>query len=193
MRELLAAAKTELVIERSRFLCLAQPVQSPEEARAWLKTWKSEHPSASHVVHAFIVGKPGSQTTGYSDDGEPPGTAGRPLMDVLAGSSLGNLIWGVVRYFGGVKLGTGGLVQAYQECGKALMPLLESREWKQREALTLTLEYSAYETLKRHLAGTEHQISAETFGEKVELQLEVLSSEKKPLEVFLQNLTRGQY
>jgi len=187
MKELLAPAFHELVIDRSRFVCLAQPIETPEQARQQLKEWKAYYLGANHVVHAFVVGQLSSQVTGYSDDGEPPGTAGRPLMDVIAGSGISGILVGVVRYFGGVKLGTGGLVKAYQACGKELLPLLKTREWELREVLNLCLSYSSHQALLHYLESSPHTLKGAQYDSEVTVTLEVLVEKKQELERWLQD------
>lgn len=104
----------EAIVSRSRFLCYVSPCNSPEQARAYIKSIQKMHPNANHHCYAFISGHPqDSQKYGFSDDGEPSGTAGRPMLSVLQGSDIGEVCAVVVRYFGGTKLGTGGLQRAY--------------------------------------------------------------------------------
>ncbi|NNM54082.1 MAG: YigZ family protein [Spirochaetales bacterium] len=113
--------RTELVIQKSRFLGILLPCQDAAEARERLRTLKSEYRDATHVVHAFICGSESSQTMGCSDDGEPSGTAGRPVLEVLKGEIVSNVFLAVIRWFGGVKLGTGGLSRAYAMTAKAVI------------------------------------------------------------------------
>lgn len=104
----------ETIVSRSRFLCYVSPCNSPEQARIYIKSIQKMHPSANHHCYAFVSGHPlDSQKYGFSDDGEPSGTAGRPMLSVLQGSNIGEVCAVVVRYFGGTKLGTGGLQRAY--------------------------------------------------------------------------------
>jgi len=107
MRILGAPAQVELVFQKSRFLGLLEPATDAEQARTRLKEVKAQYTGASHVVHAFRTGPEGAETLGCSDDGEPPGTAGRPVLEVLKGSGGTNCLLLVVRWFGGTKLGTG--------------------------------------------------------------------------------------
>jgi Uncharacterized protein family UPF0029 len=106
--------RVEQVIDRSRFICTVARVQSSEEAQAFIKTMNAEFPDATHNCWAYVVGAPGStDRVGMSDDGEPHGTAGRPMLTVLLHSGVGEIAAVVTRYYGGTKLGTGGLVKAY--------------------------------------------------------------------------------
>ena len=125
--------QTEFTEKKSRFISRACHVQDSEEARAIVKEIKQEFPDARHVVWAFICGKDRS-VFGYSDDGEPHGTAGRPLFEVLKGSPFTDTLVTVTRYFGGIKLGTGGLVSAYTRAGQDVLAGLPFNELVDRTA-----------------------------------------------------------
>ncbi|QNQ90536.1 YigZ family protein [Corynebacterium poyangense] len=123
----------EWEVQRSRFICVIGRIQSEKEARQFIDTVRREYPDARHHCHAFIVHSTDAQPRAYSsDDGEPAGTAGRPMLDVLQGSGLQDVVVVVVRYFGGIKLGTGGLVKAYSHSvtlGLELVPrVIRSRQ-----------------------------------------------------------------
>ena len=125
----------EIVIKHSRFIAEVFPVQTQTQARELLKEQKQKYFDSTHVVHAFVIGK-NCEVLGMSDDGEPSGTAGRPVLDVLKGSGCTNIMLTVTRYFGGTLLGTGGLVKAYSDSAKAVLeitkfePLIEKTEFK---------------------------------------------------------------
>lgn len=160
----------ELEIKRSRFIACAEPVSSAEEARNIVSRKRTEHPGASHVVHAFTVGDAASETSGMSDDGEPKGTAGRPVMEVLKGRKIRNVIVTVVRYFGGTKLGTGGLVKAYGDAAKGALDRLPVTEYRLRVGFALTVPYELYDGAKRMLAELGGTSSGETFTDTVMLE-----------------------
>ena len=110
------SVRTELVISRSRFITQLSPASDPDEARQLVADLRAEFPDARHHCPAWIVRIPGEQDREHSsDDGEPSGTAGRPMLDVLRGNNLTDISAVVVRYFGGILLGTGGLVRAYSD------------------------------------------------------------------------------
>ena len=119
-------ASAEIEVKRSRFLAEIFPVFSQKEARELLKAQKEKHKGATHVVHAFAVGS--SQVCGCSDDGEPSGTAGRPVLNALKGACLTDCMITVTRWFGGTLLGTGGLVRAYTDAAKAALAAAKTRE-----------------------------------------------------------------
>ncbi len=110
-------ARVEIRVVNSRFIATIGEARSAEEARAFIDGVRGEFHDATHNVYAFRAGYGASVTEGMSDDGEPPGTAGRPALAVLRGADLGDVVLVVTRYFGGTKLGTGGLVRAYTEFG----------------------------------------------------------------------------
>jgi uncharacterized YigZ family protein len=117
----------EKIVSRSRFICYISPCTSHEQAKKQLKKCQKNHPQASHHCYAFLTGRPeDSQGYGFSDDGEPSGTAGRPMLSVLQGNDVGELCAIVVRYFGGTKLGTGGLQRAYGGSVRQALSLLRT-------------------------------------------------------------------
>jgi uncharacterized YigZ family protein len=122
-------ARVEEVILRSRFIATAALAHTPEAARAFIAEMRAEFPDATHNCYAFVAGPPGSTAQiGMSDDGEPSGTAGKPMLAVLLGSGVGDVAVVVTRYFGGTRLGTAGLVRAYRGGVRAVLaelPLVE--------------------------------------------------------------------
>lgn len=116
-RTLLESGEDEIIIERSKFMGYAAPITTEEEALAFIKNLKSKHWDANHNVHAYVVGY-NNEIQRYSDDGEPSGTAGIPVLEVIKKENLRNVVVVVTRYFGGIKLGAGGLVRAYTKGAK---------------------------------------------------------------------------
>jgi len=159
----------ELIIKRSRFVAEIVPVESPEAARKLLKQKKLEHPDAAHVVHAFIAGDQ-RQYMGMSDDGEPSGTSGKPTLEVLKGRGVTNVLLTIVRYFGGIKLGTGGLVRAYSEAAAGALDRLGTTELIHYRRFRIKSDYSLYQPLVTAAGGYECLIENESFGTGVELE-----------------------
>ena len=190
MRSLAENASAELVIRNSRFLAEAVIVTSQEDARAALRSRKEHHADASHVVHAFAVGARG-EILGCSDDGEPAGTAGRPVLEVLKGSGITNCLITVTRWFGGTKLGTGGLVKAYTEAAKAVLervvavPLVSTREF------SCTVPYDVYEPLRRKMSELRVELDREEFTTGVYLSGRVPADAADALRTAVSDLTRG--
>lgn len=104
----------ETEVRKSRFIARVAPVNSRDEVKDWLKQARRDHPDAGHICWAFQIGRPGSATeAAMNDDGEPSGTAGKPILNVIQHKDMGDVLVMVIRYFGGIKLGAGGLVRAY--------------------------------------------------------------------------------
>ena len=131
----------EEIIKRSRFIVTVARVTTPEEAKAFVDRLKARHPDANHNCWAFNAGAPGTTTwIGASDDGEPKGTAGRPMLNVLLHCGVGEIAVVVTRYFGGTLLGTGGLVRAYQDLVKLGLSELPLKEKVPSTRCTLAFE-----------------------------------------------------
>lgn len=145
----------EEVIKKSRFICQLKRVYSEEEARSFIQTVKKEHYKANHNCSAFILGQ-SSQIKRSSDDGEPSGTAGIPMLGVLENMELTNVAAVVTRYFGGVKLGAGGLIRAYASSVAHALETVGRAEVKEQQGICLTLSYSQYQELAHFLK--EHQL-----------------------------------
>lgn len=135
-------ARTEIQVANSRFIACIAPAVSVEEARSYIHRIQSDYPDATHHVPAFIIGHGASVTSHCADDGEPSGTAGRPILTVLAGSGLGDVVVVVVRYFGGTKLGTGGLVRAYTGATQRVLEAMPRAVKVSTTTLIFELEYA---------------------------------------------------
>ena len=143
-----APASAELIIKGSRFLSEVFIIQNQAEVRTILKEQKNKYSDATHVCHAFISGK-NAEVMGMSDDGEPGGTAGRPMLDVLKGRSVTNILVTVTRWFGGTLLGTGGLVHAYGDSVKQVLDKLELVELIDKSSFSFKCDYAQYQVLKK--------------------------------------------
>lgn len=165
-------ATTEEVIRRSRFITTLAPAASVEIAKVAVEGVRQEHPDATHHCFAYLVGAPGSTShVGLSDDGEPHGTAGRPMLNVILHSGVGDIVAVVTRYYGGTKLGKGGLARAYSGGVKCCLDILELREKVSWRRLELDLEYAVLASLRNLCPDFEAEIEAESFTDKVELQV----------------------
>lgn len=185
-------ARTELRFGKSRFIGTAGPAATVGEARALLARLRGEFPDASHHAYAFAVGVGASQTHGMSDDGEPSGTAGRPMLAVVQGSGLGDVVVVATRYFGGSKLGTGGLVRAYSGTVKAVLALLPTAEKVATASVQVALPYEFLARARLLLARAEGQIEAETFGVLVEMQVRLRQDRVEECRLALGELTGGR-
>ena len=183
----------ETNVRSSRFLAEAFPVATQEEARSALKAQKEKYADATHVVHAFAVG-PSAGVLGCSDDGEPSGTAGRPVLEVLKGSGLTNVMVTVARWFGGTLLGTGGLVRAYTEAARAALEaaLANARELEETREFGVTVPYDAYERVRRETDSFGVTVLEETFGELVSVRGNVRSADAASFVSRVTDLTQGR-
>lgn len=188
----LKAAEAEIKILNSRFLARLFPVSTVEEARACQKAERALWPDATHHVPAFVIGHGRSVISHCSDDGEPSGTAGRPALAVLEGSGLGNLAVVVTRWFGGTKLGTGGLVQAYGDAVKAVLAVTTVGKLVETSVIALEMPYRSYDSVMRDLQTYQAQIEQSEFGVEVKLVARVLSADLPDIERKLQELSAGQ-
>ena len=141
-----AETRIELRVANSRFIASISPAFSVEEARAFIARIKAEFSDATHNVPAYVIGHGQSTTAHCHDDGEPSGTAGRPMLAVLQGSGLGDVVVVVTRYFGGTKLGTGGLVRAY---GDAVREVLAAVPRAEKVATSTAMAEVPYTLLER--------------------------------------------
>lgn len=135
--------RAEFEVHKSRFIAWISRCAAPDEAQRLLQQARRAHPDARHHCLAFVAGPPGEQVAiGFSDDGEPGGTAGRPMYQVLEGSGLGQVGCVVIRYFGGIKLGTGGLARAYSRAVQLGLEALPTATFVTREPLRLLVDFS---------------------------------------------------
>lgn len=163
-----ATFRCEHEIERSRFIVSVQPVSTVEAARTFVTAVKAEFPDANHNCWAFLVGPPGSSDrTGMSDDGEPHGTAGKPMLTALLHGGLGDIAVVVTRYFGGIKLGTGGLVKAYTHSVQLALQQLPRAERVPWRNVNVSLDYAALSAVERVLPEFEVQVLEKNFAERV--------------------------
>lgn len=133
-------AQAETQVKNSRFLAELLPVTSTEEARELWHWRKENYDNGGHIVYAFTIGA-NQNVSGCSDDGEPSGTAGRPVLAVLLGSGITNAMITVARWFGGTKLGTGGLVHAYGGAAKAVVDIAETAEYAPMTGVEFSVPY----------------------------------------------------
>jgi uncharacterized YigZ family protein len=159
--------RTELIVVNSRFITSIAFTPTVEEAKAFLASVRAEMPDATHHVYAFRVGHGNSVIEGMSDDGEPSGTAGPPVLAVLRGSEIGDITIVITRYFGGTKLGTGGLVRAYGDSARTGLDSLPVTRKIEKQVLALDLPYSFYQPVKRLIEQHEGSIDEEDFAGEV--------------------------
>lgn len=184
-------ARAEILVVNSRFIASAAPAFSVELAREFIARIRSEFSDASHHVPAFLIGSGASVTAHCSDDGEPSGTAGRPALAVLQGSGLGDVVVVVTRYFGGTKLGTGGLVHAYGAAVKEVLAVLPRAEKIPTYTVMLACEYSLFERIRLLITEFHGQVLDEEFAVDVTLTARFATWYLEPFQDRLRELSRG--
>ena len=184
------SAETEVL--RSKFIANVAPVDSREEAEAFVKAIKEKYKDATHNVGTFVVGTK-QEVQWTSDDGEPQGTSGPPILKMVTAMGLTNLVIVVTRYFGGTKLGTGGLVRAYSGAAKAALDAVgivgATMMWK----APVEMEYGAYNklTAANMLEGIDASISSVEYSGAVTFNLTVSEEHKNKAITIINNLTSG--
>lgn len=162
----------EITIRKSRFLAQGCHCASRAAALEFVAAIRAAWPDATHNCWAYVAGPPAcAAAIGQSDDGEPRGTAGRPMLNVLLHSGIGQICVVVSRWFGGIKLGAGGLVRAYQDAALACLAAMPTREAVKREKWLARVDYQHLDALKRGLGELEACSEAEEYGQQARLTL----------------------
>lgn len=190
MRTVRRSGEHELVVKRSRFLCALARVTTDEEARAVLRERRRLHHEARHHCFAYVVGDDG-RTQKSSDDGEPAGTAGVPILEVLRRNDITNTVAVVSRYFGGILLGAGGLTRAYS--GAVAEALAEVGTVRRRpvRVVTTTVDHAVAGKLESELRSLGYRIAGVHYGERVRFDLRVSPGEVGEFEARLAAVTAG--
>ena len=178
-------------IKKSRFICHIKRVTTEDEAREFINTIKKEHYKATHNCSAFILGER-SEMKRSSDDGEPSGTAGVPMLGVLENHQLTNVCAVVTRYFGGIKLGAGGLIRAYAGSVALAIKEIGSVHIKEQLGLRLTLSYSQYQELPNFLKAKQLQEQDTAFTDQVQTTIFVDKDDKDSVIEELIELFNGK-
>ncbi len=177
-RTVKGAGKQEIVVQRSRFIGYARPCETEDEALQALRTIREVHRDASHHCYAYIIGQ-NEGIMRYSDDGEPGGTAGQPMLSTLRAEGIVNCLVVAVRYFGGILLGTGGLVRAYtQICQAALRAAcIVTREWSLR--FFCEVPYNVWDSVRYAAERLPVSLSGIEYGAAVSFTLAVRSADEE--------------
>jgi uncharacterized YigZ family protein len=193
-RYLIPARETrvEILVVNSRFIATAASVFSVDEAKAFVARIRAEFADASHNVPAFVVGHGSSVIAHCSDDGEPSGTAGRPALAVLQGSGLGDAAVVVTRYFGGTKLGTGGLVRAYSDAVREVLRVLPLAERVPTYTVMAAVPYNLFEPARLLVAEYRGEILDEDFAGDVTLTVRFAVEHFPAFQAALQELSAGR-
>ncbi len=180
-------------VKGSRFIARTALASTVEQARAQLEAIRKTEHAATHNCYAYVIGFPNEKAEfKYSDDGEPGGTAGRPIYDVVNGSGVTNILLVVTRYFGGTKLGTGGLVKAYSEAAKLAMEKSGTIENFVTDHLKVEIDFPIYDSLMKaaHRLGAVETKSE--FTDRVSLELKIRRSLSERLLEEIVQLSKGK-
>lgn len=183
--------EAEYVVEKSRFIAHASPVDSYEEAKDFVAAIKEEYRDATHNVPAIIFG-PKQEMQWASDDGEPSGTSGLPMLKMIAGEGLTNLVVVVTRYFGGIKLGTGGLARAYTAAGRLGLDAAGRCEVRESSLIRYEFEYSYLSKLQNLASDGSFEIIDPEYSDVVKASLKCLSEEEDRIKGLMTNLTNAK-
>lgn len=187
----LGDTESEKIIEKSRFLTYSKHVESEEEARAFVAEIAKAHPFATHVCFAFVADKTGNLQR-FSDDGEPQGTAGVPILDVIKNKKLRETVVVVVRYFGGIKLGAGGLVRAYSSCAAENLSQARIALLEMCTEVDVVVDYTGIDALQKYLSSRTCVPISCDYGEKVRSRVAIKSSERVDFESGLIDYMQGK-
>ena len=183
--------QAEQIIERSRFIAYVSPAETREEADAFIASIKKKHKDATHNVPAMVLGDK-FQIQWASDDGEPQGTSGAPIVQLLVSEGITNVVIVVTRYFGGIKLGTGGLVRAYTSSAKLGLEAAGICDVEEMCILTYEVDYTYLSKLQNMASAGMFAIKGTEYAERVKLTLCTPPEKKETVTEAVTNLTGGK-
>lgn len=185
------AGRDEIIINKSKFIGSASPVENEQEAIEFIEKTRKEFKDATHNVYAYVIGE-NSNIQRYSDDKEPSGTAGMPVLNVIMQENLRNVVVVVTRYFGGVLLGAGGLVRAYTKGAKIGLEkgiIVEKNLYYQ---VSFSIEYPLLGKMDNELMKNEFIVKDKIYLDQVEFHLVVKEGETEKIKAFVKEITSGQ-
>lgn len=181
----------EIIINKSRFIGYGMPIESEDEAISFIKEIKEKHKDATHNVYAYVFGRE-SNIQRFSDDGEPSGTAGIPVLEVIKKEDLRNLVVVVTRYFGGTKLGGGGLIRAYTKSAKTAIDSSIIVENKLFDRILIKTSYGSYGKIENYFIENNKTLERIDFLEQVQIELYIEKEETHRVVSDLMNITSGE-
>lgn len=188
MKKIIENGTSEIVEKKSRFLGYIYDVADADDVTAKITALRKKHYDARHVCYAYVIG----QTVKSSDDGEPQGTAGRPITDVITHMELDHCLIAVVRYFGGILLGTGGLIRAYTKAASAAADAATLMELHKGFPLTVTLDYETYGKADYFFNEKKIPRLGTDYGAEVTIKAMVPSDQKSMVEKQLAEISSGK-
>jgi uncharacterized YigZ family protein len=185
VRIVVKTCEVEEIIKKSRFIGIISPCQTERDALLLLKDLHQRYADASHIVYAYRIQSADGLVCRFHDAGEPSGTAGKPIFQHLEGKQLINLVVVVIRYFGGVKLGAGGLTRAYSNVAKQVIEAADIIDYIEFVELTLSLDYHRLQALEYQLKKWDGNIIGQDFSDSVRLTVKLPKSNLPALSAFL--------
>lgn len=184
----IAAPSCAIVREKmSRFLAFAAPASTPEEARAFVAAKANEYHDARHCCWAYSIGADGS-VAASNDNGEPSGTAGKPILGQIRSHGLTNVVVAVVRYFGGIKLGTSGLIAAYRAAACEALDAAQTVTAHEMASLTVTFPYIAMNDVMRALKNSEAAITGQEFDNTCSITISIRADRAEAMKTLLEGV-----
>lgn len=166
--------KTEIEVKKSRFIAYAAHTAGTKLAKTFIQALKEDYPDARHHCYGFMAGAPwDSNHYGFSDDNEPSGTAGMPIFSHLKHNNIGEITIVVVRYFGGTKLGTGGLSRAYSDAAKAVLDQVVLKQYVETEKISFTADFSQEAVVRHIVEASEGKIISVEYSQTVKITVEI--------------------
>lgn len=179
MKTLASVGHGDQTINKSRFVAIAQPCLDERDVALFLRAFAQQHPHASHLAFAYQLKVPsGGIVQRMNDAGEPSGTAGRPILQPIEGMQLVNVCVGVIRYYGGINLGTGGLARAYGSTARMALENAKQIDYVEFTRISLKVSYSDFDLLVRDVGKLHGKILDKQFGESIHVTLQVPQAEK---------------
>ncbi|MCL7744946.1 YigZ family protein [Guyparkeria hydrothermalis] len=176
----------EIEVKKSRFIARTGTVRSREEALAFVEAVRADYPDARHHCWAYLVGNPATAASAaMSDDGEPGGTAGKPILNVIQHKGIGDVIVVVTRYFGGIKLGAGGLVRAYAGATQEALAALPLTEHRPQRTYRLALDFSQEQPLRHWTEQHQGELLSIDYGQPIHAQVAVPEEQVEAFDGFL--------
>ncbi|MDG1445866.1 MAG: IMPACT family protein [Methylophilaceae bacterium] len=168
----------EQLINKSKFLAWVAPCHNEKEVGAFLRAIASQHQQASHLAYAFRIKTDNRIVPRFSDAGEPSGTAGMPILQRIEGLELINVCVGVIRYYGGVNLGKGGLARAYGGTAKLALDCATTADYREMQQLSLTIAYNQLDALTKALSQMHGEVLDKQFDDQVHVVVRLPASEE---------------
>lgn len=188
-KSIYSLAQASFTEQKSEFIAKISPVKTEEDAVSFIESVKAENRKARHNCYAYVLS--GGNLSRYSDDGEPSGTAGPPILDVIQKNGLSDVAIVVTRYFGGILLGKGGLTRAYSTAASMAVSAARIMELEPAKALTVTMHYSCYDRVCCCLPEFDARMTSTDFSDKVKISITVRADKTDALLQKLNDITSG--